>query len=274
MTGCGQSIEFRAVALATALFVSGAGAEQIAPDALDALPPADVVLLGEVHDNGVHHENQARALRALQPAAVVFEMLSPDQAGFVTETPARDAALGAALGWDDSGWPDFALYLPVFGALGDARVYGMAVPREELRSVFEKPLAEAFGPDAARFGIDAPLSGPEQIAREAFQMEAHCDALPEHLLPGMVAAQRMRDAAFARTTLQALEDTGGPVAVITGTGHVRRDWGMPVALALAAPDVSVLALGQVEETAPDAPPYDLWLVTEAAERDDPCIAFQ
>ncbi|MCR9089124.1 MAG: ChaN family lipoprotein [Rhodobacteraceae bacterium] len=275
----------RAVALVAALFVAPlsvwtgtAGAEEIGADALDALPPADIVLLGEVHDNAIHHRNQARALEALAPPAVVFEMLSPEQAEFVNGMHARGPSLGDALGWDDSGWPDFALYLPVFEALGEAKVYGMAVPRSEANEAFGRPPAEVFGEGAGRYGLDQPLDETQQAAREAHQLAVHCDALPEDMLGGMVAAQRLRDAEFARTTLNALEETGGPVAVITGTGHVRRDWGMPVPLAAAAPDVSVLAVGQLEQTAPDDPPddppYDLWLVTEPAEREDPCLAFR
>ena len=41
----------------------------------------------------------------------------------------------------------------------------------------------------------------EQAAREAEQMAAHCDALPEDILPGFVEAQRLRDAALAEDVL-------------------------------------------------------------------------
>ena len=81
-------------------------------------------------------------------------------------------------------------------------------------------------------------------------MQAHCDALPEDMLPGMVAVQRLRDAVLARAVVRAMDDTGGPVAVITGNGHARRDWGMPAMLARAAPDLDVWVLGQTEEDQP------------------------
>lgn len=106
------------------------------------------------------------------------------------------------------------------------------------------------------------------------QAEAHCDALPETMLPGMVLAQRVRDAALARAALRALDDTGGPVLVFTGNGHARTDWAMPAKLARAAPDVSVLSVGQLEAAPDDSPPYDLWVVTPEAERPDPCDAFR
>ena len=35
-------------------------------------------VIGEVHDNPHHHRNQARAVAALKPGAIVFEMLTPE----------------------------------------------------------------------------------------------------------------------------------------------------------------------------------------------------
>jgi uncharacterized iron-regulated protein len=119
-----------------------------------------------------------------------------------------------------------------------------------------------------------PLPEAERAAMEADQAEAHCGALPAEMLPGMVEAQRARDAAIALAALEALEQTGGPVAVITGNGHARTDWGMPVFLRAFAPEVRVLTLGQLEAPPEEPPPFDLWLVTAPAEREDPCAVFR
>lgn len=72
----------------------------------------------------------------------------------------------------------------------------------------------------------------------------------------------------------ALQDTGGPVVVITGSGHVRQDWGAPAALARAAPGISTFTLGQYEGSAPDPALTDRWVVTDAVAREDPCAAFR
>ena len=250
-------------------------ARQISAADIVALPPADVVILGEVHDNPVHHQNQARALRALKPRAVVFEMLSPEQAAIVNDSGLKGAELAAAIGWADSGWPDFAIYEPVFAALGTAQVFGMAVPRDQVRQAMEAGAAAVFGDDAARFGLAAPLPDEDRALLEDEQREAHCDALPPEMLPGMVEAQRLRDAAFARTVLAAHAAVGGPVAVITGNGHARTDWGMPRALRRAAPDLAVLSLGQIEAGSGVAGSvYSVWFTTPAAEREDPCAVFR
>ncbi|SEM11612.1 Uncharacterized iron-regulated protein [Roseovarius azorensis] len=235
----------------------------------------DVLILGEVHDNPVHHAMQAKRVAALQPRAIVFEMLTEAQATRVIPEARGDAsALAEALDWDDSGWPAFSMYYPIFAAAPEAVIYGAHVPREAARGVFEGGLAEVFGAEAARYGLDRPLSASEQAAREAMQMAAHCDALPEDILPGMVAVQRLRDAMLARAVVQAVEATGGSVAVITGNGHARRDWGVPSYLAQVAPDLEVRVLGQTEEGRPLDGGFDEVVSAPAVDRPDPCAAFR
>ena len=235
---------------------------------------ADIVILGEVHDNPAHHATQAARVAELAPAALVFEMLTAGQAARVSDDLRPDAdRLAEALGWADSGWPDFAMYHPIFTAAPDARVYGAAVPRAQARAALEQGIVAHFGAeDAARFGLDRPLPGDQLTARLAFQQEAHCGAMPEAMLPVMVDLQRLRDAELARVALAALDQTGGPVAVITGNGHARRDWGMPVYLLAARPDVTIFALGQ-SEAGGIAGSFDEVVDAPAVDRPDPCAAF-
>ncbi len=262
--------------LAAALVLAlPARAEEIGISQLTNLPEADVVILGEMHDNPEQHENQAMAVLALSPTALVFEMLTPEQAARVTPNLRGDAAaLGQALEWEASGWPDFAMYHRIFTAAPSADIYGAAFPRETVFRAASEGAAAAFGAGAARFGLDIALEGDDLASRVAEQDAAHCDALPDEMLPGMVEAQRLRDAGLARAALLALEETGGPVVVITGNGHARTDTGMPPVLRLAAPDVSVLSVGQLEEAPDEPPPYDLWIVTGPFDRGDPCEAFR
>lgn len=263
------------VALALSLATAAGGAEMTA-DMLDHLPRAQVVILGEVHDNPVHHANQARALAALAPKAVVFEMLDIEQSLRITGALTRDpAALARVLEWEASGWPDFAMYAPLFQTRPMPRFYGGAVREVDLARARRDGPAAAFGPDAARFGLDRPLPPEAQTAREAEMQAAHCNMLSPEALPRFVSAQRLRDAALAFTILIALEETGGPVAVITGNGHARRDSGIPAVLAVADPSVTVLSIGQIEEPE-EAPPFDRWIVTGPHTRPgpDPCEAFR
>ena len=47
-------------------------------DGTSALMRADVVFLGEIHDNAAHHARQAQLVAQIKPVALVFEMLSPE----------------------------------------------------------------------------------------------------------------------------------------------------------------------------------------------------
>ena len=247
-------------------------ASEIAPDGLDALPAADIVFLGEVHDNPLHHAHQARAVAAIDPAALVFEMILPDRPAGLPADRSDAGALARALEWEARGWPDFAMYHPIFTAAPGARIYGADVPQGDLvRAMAEG--AAAVRPDPA-LGLATPLPPAAQEAMEEALWQAHCFAMPRAAMAPMVQAQRLRDAALADAARRALSDTGGPVVVITGTEHARTDRGAPAILTAADPGLRVLSVGQLEAAPDAAPPFDLWLVTEGvASRGNPCAVF-
>lgn len=254
-------------------------AQQVTVADLPGTAPGEIVIIGEIHDNPTHHLNQAELVARWAPAAIVFEMLSPAQAQAVKGLDRQDEkAMAAALQWAGTGWPDYRLYHPILAASGTAEIFGAALDRARVRRAIAEGAAPVFGPEAARFGLATPLTEAEQTAREAGQMAAHCDALPPEMLPGMVEAQRLRDASFAQTALAALQKTGGPVVVITGSGHADKLRGIPAALAAASPKTVVFSIGQLEDTQgkemPDtAPPFDRWIITAPTPRDDPCLGF-
>lgn len=242
-------------------------------------PGQDIYVLGEVHDNPAHHATQARLVAQIAPRSVVWEMLSEEQAAALVGLDPQDAkALEAALRWSDSGWPDFAMYHPIFLAAGPARHLGASVPPQDLRRVMDEGLEAGLGAaEVAAWGL-GPLPAAEQSAREAEQKAAHCDALPDRLLPGMVAAQRLRDWALASRAVAAVDAGQGPVVVITGSGHARKDRGVPALIAVAAPGLKVWSLGQDEAAVGEAvagdAPFDAVLTAPPPPREDPCLAFQ
>ncbi|MBI5164765.1 MAG: ChaN family lipoprotein [Magnetospirillum sp.] len=243
----------------------------LSPDELAALATeADVVLLGETHDNPDHHALQAWLLRRLIAAgrrpSVAFEMIDETQAptltGHLAAHPGDAAGLGPALKWQNSGWPDWAHYRPIAEA---ALAAGM-------------PLLPAnLGRDATRAAAKAGAPGLEPAVAAAMAAEikdSHCGMLPDKAVPAMVAVQWARDAAMAKSLAAGLERQGSAV-LIAGSGHVRRDRAVPRHLGgrriLAVAFVEVRP-GMVSPAEEDLPFDAVWF-TPRAERSDPCEAF-
>lgn len=269
-----------------------------------AAQTADVVFLGERHDNEVHHAGQAAAVRSLNQArgvaALVFEMIpeAQEKAALAARgwpgraSAAASRAVGPAVAWAASGWPDFDLYAPILEAAPEAYVAGGGYPRRALMAAAVSADWLSKEPGADRYGLDRALPGAQQAAREAAQIASHCNAIPAEAAPMMVDAQRARDGALARAVVRAraaAADAGrsGAVVVITGSGHARTDYGAPALLSVGAPDLSVVTLAFIEaETLADAVSraeaaeggvrFDAVAATPppAVDRGDPCAAFK
>lgn len=261
--------------LAVLAFGPGAvfGAEPGFGSAVESARGMDVVIVGEVHDNPSHHIVQAKVAEAISPRAVVFEMLRPADIPILAAHDTADAA-SEALGWSDRGWPAFTHYHQIIVAAEGAVIFGADLPRSDIQAAISSSAGAVFSGDPVRYGLDQKLDPAQQSAREERQLAAHCDALPAEMLPGMVEVQRLRDAALAEAVVQATDLPGsGPVLVIAGNGHADREWGVPAALAHAAPELSVYVIQQTEapETEVRA---DSVLVAAPVERPDPCLAFK
>ncbi|WP_299143348.1 ChaN family lipoprotein [uncultured Tateyamaria sp.] len=230
----------------------------------------DVLIIGEFHDNPQHHAEQAKAIRNVRPKAVVFEMLTPSEAAELADVPRDPVEMAAAT--TDFHWSNIADYADVLAA-SDV-IVGAALSRDDMRAAFADGAAKVFGADAADYGLTQPLDPDTQAARTLHQFDAHCAAMPLDMMDGMVEAQRLRDAAFARAVIDALDTYGSPVMLITGNGHARADWGVPVYLAHAQPALSVTTVGQGERQEPPEGVFS-WTLNGASSpaRGDPCAAF-
>ncbi|EBA16470.1 hypothetical protein RSK20926_22134 [Roseobacter sp. SK209-2-6] len=237
------------------------------------LAGADVIALGEIHDNPAHHQVQAQLIATLKPAAIVWEMVAPELAAELKLETLQDLdALEAYLQWDRSGWPEFEIYAPVFQAAENARHFGAWVPRGAVGAAMEAGIASYFGAEADRFGLTQPLDQEAQSQREADQLANHCNAMPVEMLPILVDIQRLRDAKLAQVAERAYFETGGPVVVITGNGHARKDHGLFVYLSKAQPRLDLRAFGQAEEGGIQGD-FDVTLSSPGITRPDPCLAF-
>ena len=264
-----------------------AARQAIAPEALAArLAEADVAILGEIHDNPVHHERQAWLVAAIKPVGLAFEMIpeaSEEGIAVFRAQGAEPGRIGPAIGWDRLGWPDWTLYRPIVEAAPDAYVAGGGVSRADVALAMRQGAARAFGPGAEAAGLFEPLPAEMLAEARAEMVASHCNTLSAAQAGPMVDAQRLRDARFAAAVLRGREKGGGGrAALITGNGQARRDRGVPVYLARLAPGLEVRTLGQIEVEAGADPaalavdaPFDfVWFSSPVDGRSDPCKAFR
>jgi uncharacterized iron-regulated protein len=155
-----------------------------------ALQSARYVVLGETHDNPDHHRLQAQLLQqflaAQRGAAVAFEMLDEDDASaLATQAPATADELAERVAWADSGWPDFALYKPVFEVALTAHAQLIAAhPSSEHVRASMQGVADS---EASDLHIDTPLPEDQVQAQHAEIREAHCGHANEAMLVAMSA---------------------------------------------------------------------------------------
>ena len=245
---------------------------------------ARVVYLGETHDNPVHHAHQARVLQAMLRAgarpALAFEMLTQEQQPEVDEAMrgADGAALDARLRWRERGWPDFAMYQPLFELALTDRLPVLAADLDlpTVRRIAKEGLGVL--PGAERDRVASRLRpDPEREARlEREIAEAHCGLLPAAAIPFMAQAWHARNVVMARHIGQAL-DEGRRIVVIVGRGHLDRG-GLPDQLHALRPGTRQLIVDFVEAAPGESLPgprssYIRWL-TPGVERGDPCAPLR
>jgi len=264
------------------------------PEMVENVARATFVLLGEKHDNGDHHRLQAwltqRMVDGGRRPAVAFEMFGTEQtpalADYQRAHPGDAAGMGAALHWEQTGWPDWDLYAPIAQAAARAGLPVVAanLPHAEAVAMARGlPLSEDAN---KRLGLDTPLADglAADLAREI--RDSHCGRLPEEMVLGMVLAQRARDAAMATAMVEARSRPGIDGAVlIAGAGHVRSDRGVPLHLRRLAPGAAIYTIVFVEvQPGLDQPtdyaegsarlPFDAVWFTPRLDAKDPCASLR
>jgi uncharacterized iron-regulated protein len=255
-----------------------ASARQIA----DRARTAEVVYLGELHDNAQHHVIQARVLEAILATgsrpALAFEMVPENRQAALEAAVRSDAGraeVDRQLGWSAQGWPEFAMYWPLFEL---ARKNALPVVATDLdpgitRRIGRGGLRAAGDDDPAR--LRSAL--PDDLARDRGIVQrletAHCGQISQD------RASRMLESWYARNVVMARRVGGGlalapQVVVIMGRGH-GSPGGVPEQLAAIRPGTRQLMVGLYEGQAdgPTEPMSDVVWVTPKRPRPDPCLSL-
>lgn len=186
---------------------------------LNALLPADVLLIGEQHNAAEHQqlEQQVIALLAAQGllAAVALEMAEAGVSTASLQPSSTEEQTRHALKWDNKGWP-WAAYGPAVmtAVRAGVPVLGANLPRAQQQD------------SMADSKLDAQLPGPALKTQQQRIRIGHCELLPENQLAPMTRIQIAKDITMANMLSQAALP-GKMVVLLTGSGHADRTLGVP-----------------------------------------------
>jgi len=237
-----------------------------------------IVLLGEVHDNAIQHALRAAALRqwveqGARPA-LAFEQFDrehqPDIERSRRERPSdADYLIAQAKGSGNWRWESYRPFVAL--ALEyDLPIVAANLSRGEAMQVATNGWPTLFDPATrSALRLDALPTEFRSKHEDAIAI-GHCHLLPADELAPLARAQMARDIVMARSIRPYL-DRG--VVLLAGNGHVRRDIG--VSFWLQADTVrSAISVGMLERDDSSVPEsatdFDDYVITERAERPDPC----
>jgi uncharacterized iron-regulated protein len=253
---------------------------------IKAMLDKEYILLGETHDNPLHHKYQAWVIDQLhargRKMSVAFEMLTPDQGEALANGQFQNAdQIFDAVKWDETGWPAREYYEPVFTATLNAGydIHTANIGRQELTHVIMQ------GEDQLPENIKAmlaenPLSKESEELLRTGIVESHCQMLPENMVPAMMLGQRVRDAVIAHSLVTNKAEDG--IVLIAGSGHTLKT-GVYGFIRTADPSAKIFTMAWMEVDqrfsqpeeyreywGTEQLPFDYVWFTPRVDRPDPC----
>jgi len=249
------------------------------------------LMLGETHDNLIHHQNQAWAIGLLRDhqrsAAVAFEMISQQQ-GQVIAGKKYDSSESLIAGLDHikTGWEYQRFYANIFDVAikADYAVLPANFDRQKIMLIVREGEAEL--PPGIKTMLDNHILPADQVAASRKEIEgSHCGMINEKMTRAMMLMQRAKDAQMAQAF--ASQNAVETRVLIAGSGHVRKDRGVPFYLSSQEQEnnLLVIAWAEVQEDVTDVGayaahwgadqlPFDYVWFTPRVDRPDPCERFR
>ncbi len=240
----------------------------------DPAASAQVLLLGEKHDNGNGHQLRANELRTRIEAgwrpAIAMEQFDRENQNLL-DAAMRDcsdaACVVARAAPGKSSW-NWDFYKPVISLAMEYKLPLLAanLSRADAGKVIQGGMASALETGVvSRYGLDKPVPTAVLLPQVEEVRTGHCNMLPEDMLAPMARAQVARDVVMAET-LRPFAERG--VVLIAGNGHVRRDIGAPYWLRTQG--LTTWSVGYIEQLAAEGE-FDSERPIAAIERPDPCV---
>jgi uncharacterized iron-regulated protein len=246
----------RAQGLEPGTLLNAAGAPMPLGTLLRQAADADVILLGEGHTNPCDHGVQADVVRGLaeigRPAALGLEMVPAGKQAALDRFNKGSLSLEElpkALDWEAIWGHDFSLYKPVLQAAGQSGfpAFGLNISKEVVGEIRKngleglKPEMRSRLPDRI---IPPPASQKERLREEFASHEAFVQEMNATMAgwERFLLIQAVWDTQMARRAIEVRRETGRPVVILAGAGHVEFGWGIEHRVNRLAPGMRVLSL--------------------------------
>ena len=227
---------------------------------VDALLPAEILLIGEQHDAAAHQQIEQQVVAHLAArgllAAVALEMADAGATTAQLKPSSTEEQAQRALKWNDKGWPWKAYGPAVMAAVqAGVPVLGANLPRAQMKD----RMADAR--------LDGALPGPALKTQQQQIRIGHCNLLPESQITPMTRIQIARDISMANT-LQQLVTPGKVVVLLAGSGHADRYLGVPQHLPTSVQVKAVRLKAATTKTSEAGESFDsVWPTPAVAEKD-------
>ncbi len=241
----------------------------------------DYLLLGESHDNEDHHVLQSRLLNSIAAAGtrptVVMEMLARESWQRQPRTWTDLQALQGQAKAHNADWP-WELYVPVLQSVVQ---HGLELVAGNVSSGTLYEWSGEVESHAAEVLLDEyPVTpdGLRQLQRNVTL--SHCGYANAEYVRFMMRAQLQRDQVMAA----ALVASKPPVVLIAGSGHVRKDYAVPIHLFKRHHRFSYLSVALIPVLPKLLEPgdymddisrvFDILYFTPSHTNQDPCVRFR
>ena len=228
---------------------------------------AELIYLGEKHDNARQHEIQLQILEALvskgKRPSIGFEFFTIGQTSLlmnftqpsepIMNIKSKDydpeSVLRQALGWDHRSDEEWSYYFKLIEFARDNQLPAFATDIPwGLSSRITRVGVENLHPTELSLLLDTGLNDSEyeQLMLEEFT-NVHCGYRNEEMFRRMYQAWIARNDAIAQSIVNTLEaNPQKPVVMIIGFGHLRHGMGIPERIAYLRPETKQINFSMIE----------------------------
>lgn len=192
---------------------------------------SEYLLLGERHDNLVHHEHQTwiihQLLKAQRQASVAFEMIDNYQGARIARQEVTSAdQLISILNQFKTGWKYEQRYKSLFEEVLAAGYHIDSANLNRKRLMHTVMQGEDKLPALYKDMLErTPLTSEQMAVLQEEINQSHCNMLDDKTARKMTLGQRVRDVIMAQSLLNSKQ----PIKVlIAGNGHVLNDRAVPL----------------------------------------------